>query len=141
MDLLGEQPAFNHYDRSWRIFFRNNPLPPHFAGKSSFIENSIVTEGCIVNGLVKDSVIFNSVKIGKGARVVDSIVLPGAVIEDGASVEYSIIDSGAVISAGVKIGENKETAKGITVIGTNLVITKEHEIEVGAMVNAASLKA
>ncbi len=140
MDLLGSQPSFNIHDRSWRIFFRNNPLPPHFAGKSSFIENSIITEGCVVNGLVKDSVIFNSVKIGKGARVVDSIILPGATIEDGATVEYSIIDSGVTIKAGVKIGESKETAKGITVIGCNLTVTPEHTIEVGAMVNADALK-
>ena len=41
----------------------------------------------------------------------------------------------------LKIGESKDTAKGITVIGTNLVVTKEHEIEVGAMVNAATLGA
>ncbi len=139
MDLLGSQPLFNPHDRSWRIFFRNNPLPPHFAGKSSLIENSIITEGCEIHGLVKDSVIFNSVKVGKGARVVDSIILPGAVIEDGASVEYSIIDSGAHIKAGAKIGEGKDTAKGITVIGTGVTVDTDDEIEVGAMINAASM--
>ena len=34
MDLLGKNPKFNLYDRSWRIYFRNNPLPPHFIGKA-----------------------------------------------------------------------------------------------------------
>ena len=139
MDLLGDKPIFNLYDRAWRIFFRNNPLPPHFIDKGTVVDNSIITEGCKINGTVKDSVIFNSVTVGKGARVIDSIILPGAVIEDGATVEYSIVDSDTVISKGVKIGAPKEEAKGITVIGSNLIITPEDKIEVGAMVNAASL--
>ena len=139
MDLLGDQPVFNLHDRSWRIYFRNNPLPPHFAGKGSFVENSIITEGCKINGMVKDSVIFNSVKIGKDAKVIDSVILPGVVIEDGAVVEYSIVDSDTVISAGAHIGASKETAAGITVIGSNLIVTKDDKIEVGAMVNAQTL--
>ena len=139
MDLLGDQPVFNLHDRSWRIFFRNNPLPPHYAGKGSFVENSIITEGCKINGLVKDSVIFNSVTVGKGAKIIDSIILPGVVIEDGATVEYSIVDSDTVITKDTHIGAPKEKANGITVIGSNLIITKNDNIEVGAMVNAASL--
>ena len=141
MDLLGDQPVFNLHDKSWRIYFRNNPLPPHFAGKSSLVENSIVTEGCKIHGMVKDSVIFNSVSIGKDAKVIDSVILPGVVIEDGAVVEYSIIDSDTVIKKGAHIGESKETAKGITVIGSNLTVTADDNIEVGAMVNAQTLAA
>ncbi|MBR2474741.1 MAG: glucose-1-phosphate adenylyltransferase [Clostridia bacterium] len=139
MDLLGDQPVFNIHDRAWRIFFRNNPLPPHFADKGSFVENSIITEGCKINGLVKDSVIFNSVVVGKGAKIIDSVILPGVVIEDGATVEYSIIDSDTVIKKNAHIGSPKKTAKGITVIGSNLTVNKDDIIEVGAMVNAETL--
>ena len=139
MDLLGAKPEFNLHDRAWRIFFRNNPLPPHFVGKGATVDNSIVTEGCKINGEVKDSVIFNSVSIGKNARVIDSVILPGVVIEDGATVEYSIVDSDTVISKGVHIGAPKNETKGITVIGSNLIITPEDKIEAGSMVNAASL--
>ena len=139
MDLLGKTPNFNLYDRSWRIFFRNNPLPPHFIGNGGSVSNSIVTEGCEIYGTVSDSVLFNSVKVGKGAIVKDSVIFPGAVIEDGATVEYSIIDSDSVISAGVHIGANKDTAAGITVIGGDLTITKDMKIEVGSMVNKNTL--
>ena len=76
MDLLGKTPNFNLYDRSWRIFFRNNPLPPHFIGNGGSVANSIVTEGCEIYGTVSDSVLFNSVKVGKGATVKDSVIFP-----------------------------------------------------------------
>ena len=140
MDLLGKNPEFNLYDRSWRIFFRNNPLPPHFVGKTGKVSNSIVTEGCEIYGSVSDSVLFNSVKIAEGATVKDSVIFPGAVIEAGATVEYAIIDSDAVIKAGVHIGAPKETAKGITVIGGGITVTDKMEIEVGAMVNESFIK-
>ncbi len=139
MDLLGKAPNFNLYDRSWRIFFRNNPLPPHFVGTTGSVSNSIVTEGCEIYGAVSDSVLFNSVKIADGATVKDSVIFPGAIIEEGATVEYSIIDSGAVIKAGVHIGTPKESASGITVIGGDLTITKDMKIDVGAMVNQSAL--
>lgn len=140
MDLLGAEPNFNITDRSWRIFFRNTPLPPHFAGKDSTIKNSIVTEGCEVYGTVENSVIFNSVKVAKDAVIKDSVILPGVVVEPGAVIEYSIVDADTVISAGVHIGAPKESAPAITVIGSNLKITAEHKIEAGEMVNAASLE-
>ena len=139
MDLLGEAPAFNLHDRDWRIFSRNNPTPPHFIEKDAIVDNSIVTEGCTINGVVKNSVLFNSVSIGKNATITDSVIMPGVVIEDGATVEYSIIDNDTVISSGTHIGAPKDKAKAITVIGSNLIITKDDNIGVGDMVNASSL--
>jgi len=139
MDLLGRPPKFDLYDRSWRIFFRNNPLPPHYASSGAVIANSLITEGCEIYGKVKNSVMFRSVKVAKGATVRDSIILPGAVIGEGATVEYSIIDSDTVIEAGAKIGAPKETGADITVIGTRLRIPADVEIPVGCMCNAEKL--
>ncbi|MBR2460526.1 MAG: glucose-1-phosphate adenylyltransferase, partial [Clostridia bacterium] len=139
MDLLGRIPKFDLYDRSWRIFFRNNPLPPHFAAQGSSISNSLITEGCEIYGAVKDSVIFRSVKVAIGATVKDSVILPGAVIGEGATVEYAIIDEGAVIEAGAKIGAPKDEGAGITVIGNGLRISADMDIPVGCMCSAQKL--
>lgn len=139
MDLLGASPVFDLHDRSWRIFFRNSPLPPHFVGSGASISDSIVTEGCEIYGSVKNSVLFNSVKIAPGATVKDSVLMPGAVIEAGATVEYSIIDSNTVISSGVHIGAPKDSGVEITVVGSDLTVTEKHKIAPGSMVNEASL--
>ena len=57
------------------------------------------------------------------------------VIKSGAVVNYSIIDSDTVISEGAYIGEDKASAKGITVVGSGLVVGEGTKIEAGAMVN------
>ena len=139
MDLLGRPPKFDLYDRSWRIFFRNTPMPPQFAAASSDISNSLITEGCEIYGAVHDSVIFRSVKVAEGATVKDSIILPGAVIGEGATVEYAIIDENTVIEAGAKIGAPKDGGGDITVIGSSLRISADMNIPVGSMVNAETL--
>ena len=139
MDLLGRPPKFDLYDRSWRIFFRNNPLPPHYAATDAVISNSLVTEGCEIYGAVKNSVMFRSVKVARGATVKDSVILPGAVIGEGATVEYAIVDSDTVIEAGAKIGAPKESGAEITVVGSGLRITADMDIPVGCMCNAEKL--
>ena len=139
MDLLGNPAKFDLHDRAWRIFFRNNPLPPHYAATNATISNSLITEGCEIYGTVKDSVMFRSVKVAKGATVKDSVILPGAVIGEGATVEYAIIDSDTVIEAGAKIGAPKDSGAAITVIGSGLRITADTEIPVGCMCNAEKL--
>ena len=119
MDLLGENPVFNLYDRSWRIFARNNACEPHFTGENAVVENSLITEGCRIFGTVESSVLFNNVVVEEGACVKDSIVMSGCVIKKGAVVEYSIIDQDCVIGEGAKIGICKSESLGITVIGAN----------------------
>ncbi len=140
MELLGKTPKFDLNDRSWRIYFRNNPLPPHFVGKGASVSNSIITEGCEIYGKVDSSVLFNSVKVAPDAVVRDSVLLPGAVVEEGAVVEYSIVDSNGVIAAGVKIGASKDSGAAITVIGSDVRVTDKHKIPVGAMVNETTLE-
>ncbi len=140
MDLLGRPPVFDLYDRSWRIFFRNSPLPPHYAADGSVVSNSLITEGCEIYGEVRNSVIFRSVKIASGAVVKDSVILPGAVIGEGAHVEYAIVDSDAVICAGAKIGAPRDSGAEITVIGSGLRIGADTNVPVGSMCNSEALE-
>ena len=135
MDLLGDNPEFNIHDKRWRIFSRNYTEPPHFIGENANISNSIVTEGCDIEGTVENCVLSNGVIIENGAVVKDSVIMSGTVIKSGAIVNYSIIDSNCVISENAVIGESKETAEGVSVIGSDLCVGKGVKIPSGAMVN------
>lgn len=135
MDLLGDNPQFNIHDKKWRIFSRNYAEPPHFIGDSASVMNSIVTEGCVIEGNIENCVLSNSVVIEKGAKVKDSVIMSGTVIKSGAVVNYSIIDSNSVISENAVIGDLKENASGIAVVGSDLRIEKEIKIPAGAMIN------
>ncbi len=121
MDLLQDEPPFA-LDGNWRIYSSNPSLPPHYIGLEAHVSRSMVSEGSMVFGEVKNSVIFQGVRIGKGARVTNSVIMPFAKIEEGAVVDHAILAQGATIAAGAKV-EGEEGA--IAVIPENEVITAE----------------
>ena len=135
MDLLGDNPQFNIHDKQWRIFSRNYAEPPHFIGENASVINSIVTEGCDIEGIVENCVLSNGVIVEKGAVVKDSVIMSGTIIKAGAKVLYSIIDSNTVISNNAVVGEERKCANGITVIGSELMVKEGATIPSGAMVN------
>lgn len=135
MDLLGENPRFSLHD-SWRIFSRNDPLPPHYVSDGAKISNSLITEGCVIEGDVENSILFAGVKVERGAMIKDSVVMSGVTVAKGAVVEYSIVDSGCSIGAGAMVGRPKTENKGVTVIGADNVIASGEDVPGGAMVSA-----
>ncbi len=84
---------------------------------TSKVKNSLVTQGCLVNGTVEGSVLFNNVNVGEGAKVIDSVLMPGVLVEEGAEVYKAIVDEGVVIRAKTKI--NKE-AKEVALVSDNI---------------------
>ena len=140
MDILGNDPELDLFDKSWRIFSRTKANPPQFIGDGAVVTNSVISEGCEIYGHVENSILFEGVRVEKGASIHDSIIMDGVTVQDDACVEYSIIDSNAVIQSGVKLGETRDKAKGITLIGNGVSIAKEHIIPAGDMVNAAYIE-
>ncbi len=136
MDLLGEHPNFNVHDKSWRIFSRNYAEPPQFVGNGGNAVNSIVTEGCVIEGLVENSVLSNGVVVENGAVVRDSVIMSGVTVKAGAIVDYSIIDSNTIVDKNAIVGENKGTAKGITLVGSDITIGKNSRVEAGLMIDS-----
>ncbi len=139
MDLLGENPNFDLYDKNRRIFFRTPARPAQYIGDEAKVVNSLVTEGCEVYGTVINSVLFSGVYVAKGAVVRDSVVMSDTVIEGGAEVVYSIIDTNVTVKSGAKVGQDKSEDAGIAVIGKGLTIPENKKIAGGLMVNADKL--
>lgn len=104
MDLLDPKTQLNLYDPSWKIYSRNPVMPPHYVSDKAKVENSMVTEGCVIEGDVDFSILFAGVTVEEGATVRYSIVMPGTVIKKGATVEYAIVAENAVIEEGASIG-------------------------------------
>ncbi len=139
MDILGKNPTFNLYDRKFRIFYRHNALPPHRVGEDAKVKNSMLTEGCVIDGTVENSVLSNGVVVERGAVVKDSVIMSGAKICAGAKVEYAIIDSDTVVGAGCQLGEAKETQK-LLVLGGGMSIPAGTTLKGGDVIDAKNLK-
>ncbi len=122
MDLLGEPPAFDIHDWSWRIFSRSAACPPQVIGVNGKINNSLISDGCEIYGTVENSVLSNGVIVEEGAVVRDSVVMSDVVIKSGAVINYSMIDSGSTVGAGATVGRPMGDGVEITVVpsGTEL---------------------
>ena len=120
MDLL-RGSELNLDDDKWKIYARNNAEPPQFITPTGKVSNCLVSEGTVIKGTAKDSIVSHSVTIGEGAYVEASIIMPGAVIEDGADVRYSIIGWNAVVGKNAMVGETLDQCRPgewkISVIG------------------------
>lgn len=129
LDLLNPKIDLNLADQNWRIYSRTTGMPPQYISENAEVENSLITDGCEVEGKLDYSILFENVTVEKGASVEYSLVMPGAVIKKGAKVRYSIIAENTVIGENAEIGsEPEETAGaewGITVIGDNLTVGKK----------------
>ena len=78
-------------DEGWKIYARNMAEPPQYISPTGRVQNCLISEGTVVHGTVKDSIVSHSATIGKNAYVEGSIIMPGAVVEEGADVRYSIV--------------------------------------------------
>lgn len=100
MDLLDKNNALDLNDNTWKIYTEDVTTPPHYIGPNAEIKRAFITQGCIIDGEVKNSVLFTDAKVMTGAKVVDSVLMPGAVVEEGAVVHR------VIIADGVKVGKN-----------------------------------
>lgn len=98
MELLEKEPAFDLYDRKWKIYSKNSTVPPSYMAQNSRIQNSMINEGCTILGDVENSILFSGVYVGPGACIKDSIILQNAVIGEGAIVYKAIIGEATRVS-------------------------------------------
>ena len=140
MDVLDPKVPLDLLDDNWKIYSRNPVMPPHYAGPSSQIQNSMVAEGCEIYGMVDFAVLFAGVVIEEGAIVRDSIIMPNTIIKKGAVIEYSIVGENCVIGEGAHIGERPELIEdksqwGVAVIGHNVNVSDKAVAPPKAMIS------
>lgn len=118
MDLISPENEINLFSNNWKIYTDTDAIPSQYIGPEAHIENSIVTEGCIIHGELIDSIVFPGVYIGKNTRIEKSIIMENTVIEDNAIISKSILLEGVHVKSHNAIGNGKDIAvidSGITV--------------------------
>lgn len=135
MDLLGENPAFDVSDPTWKIHSRNPLAPPEYLGEKASVKNSMIALGCEIYGQVENSVLSSNTVIEEGAVVKDSVIMSGTVVKSGANIHYSIIDESVTIGRNATVGAEKATAKGITVLGRGISVGAGEHIPDSAIID------
>ena len=142
MDLLKLDNKLNLYDREWKIYSQNEVSPAHYIGENAKIINSLIVEGCIINGKVENSILSQGVYVGKNTVIIDSVIMPNVKIGDNVRIEKAIIGNNAIINHSCRIiGDNDVEVIGAYQYVINKVnfnykeITKDNEIITNEIIN------
>lgn len=119
MDLLKKEVRDEIFLNKRKIYTKTKDTPSTIYDESAEIENSLIVNGCVIKGKVKNSILGRRVKIGEGVKIENSIIFQGCEIEKGAKIKNAIIDKNNIISSCSQV---KGTEKYPLVIGKNLYI-------------------
>jgi len=139
MDLLNPKAGLDMSDPKWVVYSRNTNAPPALFGPNANAQNSLIANGCKIEGDVDASVLFPWVQVEEGAVVRDSILMPGVKVKAGAVVQYAIVAENAVIGENAIVGErpehcNNKDAWGIAVVGENVQLAPGRVVQPKEMV-------
>lgn len=130
-----ENSGINLFDDNWKIYSRNSGKPGHMIGSDAVVENTMITDGCRVDGSVKHSILFAGVKVEKGAKVQDAVVMGNTIIKAGAVVEHCIIAENVVIGENAVVGAMpRDSESGVATIGSGVYIGDGAKIGPNAMI-------
>lgn len=104
MDLLNRSNELDLNDPTWKIYTEDIPALPQYIGPNANIDKAFITQGCVIEGEIKNSVLFTGARVGKGAKIIDSVLMPGVIVEDGAVVQRALVAENITIGAGAVVG-------------------------------------
>ena len=104
MDLLDTNCELDMNDPSWRIYTEDITTLPQYIGANANINRAYITQGCVVDGEISNSVLFTGAEVGTGAKIIDSVLMPNVVVGEGAVITRALIADGVVIGKGAVVG-------------------------------------
>ena len=125
MDLIGDVPVLNLRDNKFRIYSKNQARAPQYVGPNAKMVNSMISEGCKINGTVVNSILSGGVVIEEGAEVYDSVIMDDVVIRSGAGVYTAIVDSDTEVLSCATVGTKGADSSQIQVIAKGTVVKPE----------------
>ncbi|RRD39138.1 glucose-1-phosphate adenylyltransferase [Leptotrichia sp. OH3620_COT-345] len=129
LDLIkkSEEVGINLYDQEWKIYTRSEDLAPVRIGVTGSVLNSLICDGCKIEGRVENSVLGPGVTIRKGSTIKNSIIFSGSYIDENTHLDTIILDKRVYVGKNSLLGHGDDytpnkakpdlLTKGISVIG------------------------
>lgn len=108
MDLLDPRIRRELLMDRRKIYTKVKDEAPAKYNEEAQVKNSIIADGCIIEGTVENCILHRGVRIMKGAHIRNSIIMQGSVIEEAAQLNYCILDKGVVITTGKTLNGDQE---------------------------------
>jgi glucose-1-phosphate adenylyltransferase len=126
------------YDPTWKVYTKSEDLPPVKVGSNSHIQNSLVSNGCVIEGTVINSVLSPGVRVGKGSVVRNSVILNNVIISTNVTIDRCILDKKVTVGRNAYLGYGEDYTpnqekpdllqSGITVVEKGAIIPSETKI-------------
>ena len=146
LDLASASPALDLYTDNWPIHTRSEERPPAKLGPQAKVVGSLISNGCVIRGLVVNSVLSPGVYVSPGAVIQDSVVMNDTWIGSGARLQKVVADKQVMIGTGAIVGIGDESianeqmpdrlSSGITVIGKNAYVPDGTHIGCNVLINS-----
>lgn len=137
MEVLDpDHSGINLFDEDWKIYSRKSGMTGHKVSAGAVIENSMVTDGCRIHGTVRHSILFEGVKVEKGAVIEDAVVMGNTVVKSGAVVRHCIVAENVTIGENAVVGAMPTGDENdVATVGDGITIGDNAVIGPKAMVN------
>jgi glucose-1-phosphate adenylyltransferase len=127
-DFLSDEPPIDLDDPAWAVHTRGGRRSAARILSGATVDESLVSGGTRVAGVVRGSVLSPGVVIEPGATVVDSVLLPGVRVRSGATVTRSVLDDGVDVGRGASVGGDGD----ITLVGRRAKVEDGSQLAAGA---------
>jgi glucose-1-phosphate adenylyltransferase len=100
MDLLNDEIRAELFKSNKRILTKIKDSVPILYGEEAKVMNSLVADGCRIDGTIENCIVFRDVHIKKGAVIKNSIIMQGTAIDHDANMSYVILDKNIAVTKG-----------------------------------------
>ncbi|MBR6509100.1 MAG: glucose-1-phosphate adenylyltransferase subunit GlgD [Clostridia bacterium] len=119
MDLLKADVRSQVFNKKRPVFTKTRDDMPTRYGIDAKVTNCVIGDGCVINGTVKNCVLFRGVKVEKGAVVENSILMQETCVGKDAVLDYVIADKNACIGEGMTL---KGTTENQFIVNKNQIV-------------------
>lgn len=104
LEMTKDYTPLNLHDPSWKVYTRSEEYPPVKISANAKVEESLVSNGCVIEGTVINSVLSPGVRVGKNTIIKNSVILNDSIIGDNVIIDNSILDKKVVVGRNTIIG-------------------------------------
>ena len=129
LELLSPETRLVMHDPRWPILTRDEERPPVLLRDHAEVEDSLVANGSRVDGVVRRSLLFSGVSVGRDARITDSIIMADVTVAPGARIERAILDKYVSVGKDARVGDGDASVspqhawlEGLTLVGKDASI-------------------
>jgi len=115
MEMLdGNKRGDLFYNTGRNVYTKVRDSEPAKYGANADVSNSLVADGCVIDGTVENCVIFRGVKINKNSALKNCVIMQDGIIGEDCELKYVIADKSVVVTDGRKLAADKEYLMYIT---------------------------